>query len=382
MRTCAVFCELNPLHKGHAFLFAEARKIARADCVIALMSGCFTQRGEPACVDEYARAKMALDNGADVVLELPVVYSCASGAVFARGGMLVLKNLYKIDCVCMGAETVDTELVKTIGEIQLNPSPAFKTELQSSMKKGLSYAKALTCATSGILEKLGYDKNYVEEYVSQPNNILSLEYYKSIKELQLDADFIPVKLLSIGGKASDIRSNPGIAEKIMPESAYNTYKSEIESYYVRENEYGALVLNALRKCTLEEIKNCPDCGEGLENRIKAIASKSTTYGEFLSLMASSRYSNARIKRLSVQALLGITKEMQRCGYSAARLIAIKDSCKRFLSNNSGKILLTTDDEKSFNGTLPEEYLIEKKASELYSLITHKPYGGFYRRVIS
>ena len=378
MQICAVICELNPMHVGHKFLFDSAKKELKPDAVLALMSGNFVQRGEPAILNEYYRSEIALNSGADIALELPTVYSCASANVFAEGAVKVLKNLGCVNALAMGAEDANPNAFKVLADIQLNGKESFSSEIKDEMKKGLSYIKAMSEVTARRVSLKVVD---AKEFLSKPNNVLALEYYKEALKANFPIKFYFVKRES-GIKSEEIRSDLTSNLSSLAPGSKELILEKFKDYYVRKDELSALALNALQKSSLNDIASCPDCGEGLENRIKEAAHLSTNLYEFYEKMASSRYTLSRIKRISMQRMLGIKKENQTSSYNYARVLGIKKIAVDFLSIASGKIIVSSNDESIFNGKLPKEYEIEKEANRLYSLLTHDASCTFYKKLLT
>ena len=175
MKIAAFICELNPLHEGHCLFISEARRKTGADYLIALMSGDFVQRGEPAVLPMHERAEKALHAGADLVLQLPDVYACASAQYFAEGGVRLLDSLNCVDALCFGAECADGELLlKTVD--QLN---SFHEDMQPLIRKHLTEGMTYASARSKALEDLLREHepalaDQVSDLMRAPNNQLAL----------------------------------------------------------------------------------------------------------------------------------------------------------------------------------------------------------------
>ncbi len=173
MKVTGVIAEYNPFHNGHEYHLQQARKITGAEYLVAVMSGDFVQRGEPALFDKYIRTKMALLGGADLVLELPVLFSVASAGDFASGSVSLLDQLGVVDCLCFGSESGDTAQFLQAAKALAEESPAFSAALKENQQKGLSYPRArmeaLRTAGPTIL-------GLSDDFFLSPNNILGLEY--------------------------------------------------------------------------------------------------------------------------------------------------------------------------------------------------------------
>ena len=178
MKTVGLITEYNPFHNGHLYHIEKAKELTGADRVIVIMSGDYVQRGTPAVLSKHSRAHMALLNGASVVLELPVCYSCASAEFFAKGAVSVLDGLGCIDALCFGSECGNLEHLTSIAHLLSAEPETYRHHLQSSLKNGMSFPAARCHA----LEKMTGDA-YASQILSDPNNILGIEYLKALKEL-------------------------------------------------------------------------------------------------------------------------------------------------------------------------------------------------------
>ena len=294
MKTAGIIAEYNPFHNGHKYHIEQTRRLTGAEGVVVAMSGNFVQRGEYAICDKWSRAKMALQNGADLVVELPVVYSCQSAEYFARGAVGILEEL-KCSVLSFGTETENIGKLTEIAEFLKKPSEEFTSKLAQSIQNGESYPKALSKA-------LGNDE------INTPNNVLAIEYIKQLDKM------VPVGIKRKGslhdekGSASDIRGNirKGMdVSGLMPENALDTLK---HSPMPSREIYEKLILYKLRTSTAEYLKAIPDVSEGIENRIMQCAHKATSLDELYEGIKTKRYTMARIRRILNNALLNITKD--------------------------------------------------------------------------
>ena len=175
MTVTGIIAEYNPLHRGHEYQLIQARRLTGADYIVVVMSGCFTQRGTPAVLDKYDRARMALSCGADLVLELPVRFACASAEYFASGAVSVLDRLGCVDHLCFGSECGDTQALCLAADhlSQAEKTPEFQRRLREAQKSGLSFPAARSLAFSALS---GTDPSLL----SLPNNILGIEYCRAL----------------------------------------------------------------------------------------------------------------------------------------------------------------------------------------------------------
>ena len=186
MTVTGIIAEYNPLHKGHEYQLKEARRLTGADYIIVVMSGCFTQRGTPAVLDKYERARMALSCGADLVLELPVRFACASAEYFASGAVSVLNRLGCVDYLCFGSECGDTQALLSAAALlsRAERTPEYHQKLQEAQKAGLSFPAARSRALESLWGKLSGDfSEAASSLFSLPNNILGIEYCRALMAL-------------------------------------------------------------------------------------------------------------------------------------------------------------------------------------------------------
>ena len=178
MKTVGIIAEYNPFHNGHKYQIEKAKELTGADYCIVVMSGNFVQRGTPAFMDKYLRAKAALTCGADLVIELPVHYAAASAEYFASGAVAILDRLGVIDYLCFGSECGNIEILSDIADVLISESDEFKNVLKQRLKEGVAYPKARNDAICAAAPHL---TEYLD-VLNYPNNILGLEYIKALKK--------------------------------------------------------------------------------------------------------------------------------------------------------------------------------------------------------
>ena len=354
MKTAGIIAEYNPFHNGHKYHIEETRKLTGAEGVIAVMSGHFVQRGEYAICDKWSRAKMAICGGADLVVELPAVYSCQSAEYFAKGAVSILESL-KCDYLSFGTEADNTDEIIKIAEFLKNPDENVKNILEEKLKNGASYPRAL----SDTLEN---------NAINTPNNVLAIEYIKQIKNMK------PVGVKRQGslhdgkGSASDIRtkiSNNENADSLMPESSVEILKT---SQMASRDTFEKLVFYKLRTISAEQLRKIPDVNEGLENRILQMCHKATNLDELCCLIKTKRYTMARIRRILTNALLGITKEDIIKAPEYIRVVAMNKKGMQILSdlrNNTDIPIITKVADAPKSAMLD----IDINASNVYSVLS-------------
>lgn len=200
MKIAAVIAEYNPFHNGHAYQICKIKEHYGYDFVIAVMSGDFTQRGEPAIADKYVRAHMALSGGADLIIELPAYYACASAEYFATGAVSLIHGLGCVDALFFGSESEDTDaasphspaLLLRAANILLTEPPEYRVTLSDSLKRGRGYAAARMDALAAALRS-----DIFSAILSQPNNTLGIEYCKAV--LRIKSPVKPFAIRRIDG---------------------------------------------------------------------------------------------------------------------------------------------------------------------------------------
>lgn len=205
MRTVGIIAEYNPFHTGHAYHIAQAKKISGADYAMVIMSPDFVQRGTPAVFDKYTRTQMALQCGADLVIELPVCYASGSAEFFAEGAIALLNRIGVVDTLVFGAEHDDLALFQATADLLLEEPEAYSKMLKAFLKEGFTYPKARSEALIRTLESntfsciqndSGNTQSYLSSFLSSPNNILGIEYCKALKKTK--SRIMPIPLLRFG----------------------------------------------------------------------------------------------------------------------------------------------------------------------------------------
>lgn len=219
MKIAGIVTEYNPFHNGHKYHIEEARKISGADYVIAVMSGDFVQRGAPAVIDKYSRAMMALKNGVDIVLELPVCYATGSAEYFALGAVSLLNRLGVVDYLVFGSECGDIALMEKAAALFSNPMDSFQKKLMSHMKEGMTYPAARVKTVEDYLGQ--YEEGQSRELariLAEPNNILGIEYLKALRRLNS-----PILPLTIARKTAHYHDRELTAPNQLLLSAYQFF---------------------------------------------------------------------------------------------------------------------------------------------------------------
>ncbi len=357
MKVVGIVAEFNPFHNGHKYLIDKAKQLTSAQFVVAVMSGNFTQNGNIALHDKFKRAEVAIKNGVDIVIELPLIYSISSSEYFAKGAMKILNNLGIIDAICFGSESGDITQIKNIAKTLLINEEKIKEDIKLNLNDGISYAKAVNIANSKYLSAANLEE------LKKPNNILAIEYVKNI--LKNNYNIIPYTIKREGANycdksinkdckyisASSIREfisnininddNIDTLQDFIPKETFNLISNNISL----DNNY---LFNILKYSILTK-KNLSDINgivEGLENNIIKALNNSTNYDELIHNIKSKRYTMSKIKRVLLNILLNITKNdfnLIENNINYAHILKISNNGKKLLSqiyNNSNINIIT------------------------------------------
>ena len=288
MNICGIIAEYNPFHNGHLYHIQETRKITDCDAVVAIMSGNFIQRGVPALFDKWTRTKMALNNGVDLVIELPLYYATSSAEYFAQGSISLLDGLGVIKNVSFGSSTSDIDTLKRIANVLFLEPDNYKKVLESELKRGTSFPIA-RCNALKIFLKKEFDAKYISEILTDPNNILGIEYLKAL--LVSNSTIKPICIERVGGdynsktivnhmcSATAIRellykNDIKAVEEVVPESCFEIINKEILNGKIPMflHHFEKEILYSLRRSSIEDISSIADVTEGLENLLKKSSS--------------------------------------------------------------------------------------------------------------
>ena len=325
MKACGIIAEYNPFHKGHHYQIEQIRKETDADVIVVAMSGNFVQRGEPAIENKWHRAKMALENGADLILELPTLSSTQATDWFATGGVGIL-HAAKCQEIAFGVE-----------DIRIDYQVAFEewNTLQKQMKeyvtndemKSLTYANRLS-----LIAKESFGENSpLYRLMQQPNQQLGFAYVKEILSRNLPMDYLTIERKGNGhldAKIQDEQFASGTAlrkQLLKPERnpklyAQLPYLEEVSSNEYRNNweQYWLLLKYQLERSSVEELRTIYQMDEGMEYRFKKCLPQANSFDEFIQLLKNKRWTWARLQRLCIYLLLGITKEHVKQHFESIR----------------------------------------------------------------
>ncbi|HCZ06522.1 MAG: hypothetical protein PWP37_75 [Thermotogota bacterium] len=326
MKVLGVVVEYNPFHNGHLYHLTEAKSICDADFTVAVMSGNFTQRGEPAIVDKFARTEIALRCGVDLVLELPCVYAVQDAGGFAFGAISSLAATRVVTDIAFGSESADLEALEKIASILVEQPPSYLRFLHEELKKGHSFPNARRIA---LMRYVAYEKLFdpsTLKITKRSNDILGLEYIVNAKKLGLKTTFHVIKRIGSDYRDENFKgtfsSASAIRRKIKEgdfESAKKALPDESYSIIMREMDAGRgpvfyedmekLILGTFRTMTRDELNEFAGFNEGLDQRFVYYAVRSGTVQEFLESVKAKRFTFSRLRRLSVYPILKMRKKL-------------------------------------------------------------------------
>ena len=313
--------EYNPFHNGHLYHLEQSKKMTSSNYTVAIMGGNFTQRGSTSLIDKWSKAEAAIQNGIDLVIELPVLYTTSSAENFADGAIKILDSLKVVDYISFGAETSDVDILNKFADVLYHEPRKYKILLSHELSKGISYPKARENALMIYLNDIRKCVNVL----SSPNNILGIEYLKALKKYK--SNIMPISIARYESAYNDssysgniasatnihnIIKNNGfnIIRRLLPSSSYSILIKNIKQGHIIPDisVFEKQIIYNLRKMETSEIAMLPDVTEGLEFAIKKAANSCNNLNDLLNIIKSKRYTSTRIQRILLYALLGITKK--------------------------------------------------------------------------
>lgn len=364
----ATAAEYNPFHNGHAYHISQIKKLG-ADGIIAVMSGSFVQRGEPAVMSKFERAKCAVRNGVDLVLELPVSFSVGSAERFAAGCVRIAEATGVVSKFCFGSESANVPTFEKTVETLETP------EFSSILKEELSEGKTFAAARATALKEIGA---FAPE---KPNDILAVEYIKELKRLKSKIE--PVAIKRVGdyhGGSAGFASASEIRRKIdggvLPKEDLPKETSKTLEKLLLQGKAPAkienlerMIIGFFRNAEAAELKEYYAVTEGAENRIIAAAKTATSIEDFYEKVKTKRYTMATVRRMIIAPFLGIKKEEPTIPF--LRVLAFNSCGAEIMKNvkkSSGLPLITNfTPELAAVPEFAEQIALERRATDLFSL---------------
>lgn len=392
-KAVGIIAEYNPFHKGHEYQIQQAKEQTGANIAIILMSGDFVQRGTPAIFAKHQRTAMALLGGADIVFELPSFYACGSAEYFSSGAVSVFNALNSIDFLCFGSESGEIDTCRFLGKLLADEPKLYKEKLRSFLKQGLSFPAARKSALAEYLKEK--DIPFSKDFLDTPNNILGIEYCKSLAAQ--NSSIAPVTIKRIGSSyhetslsseypsASAIRRELIAAwntQKFLSDTLKNAQPPAVKDYlcallenetFLIEDDFSLLLKYELMKNTPESLCAFSDMSPDLARRIYHHLNTFETFTQFAEQLKTKELTYTRICRALLHVLLNIPSDLPAVSPAYVRLLGFKkesSSFLRILQKNSDIPIITK--AADYKKLLPKEVhsLFEKDlfASNLYETV--------------
>lgn len=373
-----IVCEYNPFHNGHLYHINKTRQ-AGADFVVCVMSGNFVQRGEPAFADKWLRARAAVLGGADVVIDLPTPWSCASAETFARGSVGLLMN-FGIDMLSFGCESDNKALlIKSAGATS---NKEVSSLIRNETAKGAPYPVAVQRAV---------EKVFGSEYgnaLAEPNNTLAVEYIKQLMKYGREKDIIPVRREGASHDSSEAKGNIASASMIRNmglEGGFDFMPPDIAELFGGEAEKGFLpvlpaycersILACLRSIKKEDYSLYVSDETGLASRIYEAAQTAVGLQDLCEKAKSRNYTMSRVRREVMCLYLGIRKQWSEGTVPYMKILAVSERGLSLLAaakeNSSVPIITKHSEAEKLTGKAKEFYDAECRNTDLYMLMSKK-----------
>ena len=385
MPTVGIIAEYNPFHSGHLYHLQKARELTGADHAVIVMSASFVQRGEPAVLDKYTRARMALENGADCVIELPSVFATGGARTFASAAVSLLVKSHLVDSLVFGSESGDIKELTTAAESLLDESPAFTAALTKAQRAGASYPSALDSAC------LATGKESLSELLASPNNLLGVEYLKALKLCH--SEIRPHTIKRLGDYNSETISEYPSALAIR--QAWKTQAHDPSLMPLFADDFTDMLAHALLTTPPEDYSLYEDVSPDLANRIaKAVSEGFASWEELLGKLKNKSVTRAHLSRALLHILLQIRKSdlarYKEAAYgSYLRVLGFRSSFAGEFSKVPEEIPLVmrpASDQGRLDPLSREILQSEFHATDLYNAILRRKYqcsseGEFTRKLL-
>lgn len=351
MKSVAIIAEYNPFHNGHRYQIAEAKRQTGAEVVIAIMSGQFTQRGEPAVINKFLRAEMAIEN-CDLVIELPQFYALSYADDFANGGIECAKML-QADCLSFGVESKLETILPLV---------------HSSPKTGQSYARQVGSTS-----------------LNEPNNILGYRYMISAQLIYPELQLYPIERIQnqyhdeqlTGTISSATAIRKAVIEQQSFEHALSKRSAQIlkSTLPVSWNDFFPFLKYTILSKSHQELREIYMMTEGLEYRLKKYITQAENFTDYMKSLKTKRYTYTRLQRLLCYTLLNIKQIDAHPQIDRLRVLAMNDQGRKYLSTLDSRIVSNT------NSLTSPSFDLEIKATSVYNLINNGRLTEFNRPVI-
>lgn len=372
MKAVGIIAEFNPFHNGHRFILNHAKHKSQAEVLIAIMSGNFLQRGEPAIINKWRRTQAALANGADLVIELPYTSATESAENFARGGVQLLHDL-QCDALCFGTEEGDTIPYEALALFYQQQTDRFDELIQERLAEHYTYPNALTAAWEDLTRATWPDIDF-----RQPNVLLGLQYALANQQNAHPMRLLPLNRIGAQHSDDDIShelyaSGTAIRSRLIEGNNMTAFIPENTQQLVKDatkhtwEDYWPLLHYQLLLQTPTQLKLYHGVSEGIEYRLVNAAKKANSFSEWLRFVKTKRYTVNRIQRIALNILMQLTetdfKEQQQKPYH--HLLGMSKKGQAYLQHS--KKTRSFPVVATFSKAPPNYTLIDERATTLYQL---------------
>lgn len=345
MKACGIVVEYNPFHNGHQYHACQAKKRSGADVVVAVMSGNFLQRGEPAIMDKWVRGKEALENGVDIVIELPFAWAVQSADYFARGSVKLLQAI-GCESLCFGTDVSEAIDYEKFGTFVVTNKQLIDDKYQELNKERVSYPQQMAAVFQELYPELLLD-------FSSPNHILGLSYAKENATYATPMRLYPLKREQTGyhdikiyrdfASATAIRKTAlenklNETQSVLPNE---TFRDLSRQTLVTWENYWPMLRYKLLSSSLEELRSIYQMKEGIEYRLKEAVLKANSFTEFVGLVKTKRYTWTRIQRLATYVLANVTNEEIQAVWeqSYLKIVGFTEKGQQYLKEKKRQVKL-------------------------------------------
>lgn len=403
-----IIAEYNPFHNGHAYHIARAKELSGASACIVAMSGDFVQRGAPAVYDKFIRTAMALTSGADLVLELPSIFATSSAEDFAACGVSLFSRLGIVSHLCFGSECGDIGRISLLSDILAREPAVYTSTLREQLRRGHTFPEAREAALTQYLQNHGAHSKagQLTQVLNSPNNILGIEYCKTIR--RQNSSIIPITIHRTGSGYHDTDMSGSFAsatairhtlQQIHPDDWMQELKNQVPedvlslligSHPLFSEDFSALLNTTLLHLVHSgaHLSDYADVSEELEARLRSILLEFGSYEERIQRLKTRQYTYTRVSRALLHLMLGIKKSDvdagRRLGYAPyARVLGFRRDSAWLLTQmkNQGSIPLITKTADAAGLLAPEAYRMLQQdftSSHIYSAI----WNGRYQRPVT
>ena len=395
MNVVGIIAEYNPFHNGHLYHLKQAKALTRCSYAVVVMSPNFVQRGAPAITNKWARTKMALESGADLVIELPTPYATASAEFFARASVSLLSHTGIVSALNFGSEANEIGLLTEVAAILVAEPAEFKLRLKEHLGTGMSFpsarAKALIQYAQSV-PNLSIHAKEIQAIIGTPNNILGIEYLKALNAL--GASITPSILRRKGAayhqhdlsgqlsSATAIRGEiyKGNWDQVRDAIPGVTY--DLLAKDTKAKDLWPFLAYPLLFSTPEDLRQIAGVSEGLENRILKVFQKAKSMTDMITGIKSKRFTQTTIERILLSIILQLTKEDFNTFEAAGgpqyiRLLGFRKSSSHLLTELTAKatlpVLMNIGKDHKALGPLGQQMLsFEIRATNLYNALDGSP----------